>query len=150
MSVSSKLISEITRLINDGWRPYNNQPQGYVYEELSCTQYKKNRPSWFVKGDKFLCVTCSRCCSLCRPAGFQAPLPINYPVDAITQSFTLSPAEMVVRKATLNMKEVCYCLNVSYTKAYTWIQEGKLIALKEKPFRVRSIEVKEMMEDFDE
>lgn len=135
MTVSSKTVNEIVMLINDGWRPYNNQPEGYVYEGLECSQYKKNRPSWFVKGDKYLCISCSSRCALFRPAGFQPPLPLNYPQSEEQQSFTLTPLEMVERKATLNMQEVCYCLNVSYSKAYLWVREGRLIKLVDKPIR---------------
>lgn len=146
---SNNDVKEILLLLEQGFRPYNNQPEKFVYENLQCRQYLKNPPAWFYKDDIFLCISCSRKCSLNRPQGFQAPLPIKYPHAKIGE-FRSTPKELVEKKATLNMKEVCYCLNVSYSKAYNWLQEGKLIALTQKPIRIRSAEVKKMMEDFDE
>lgn len=62
----------------------------------------------------------------------------------------MTPLEMVNRKHTLLVKEVAYCLNVSESLVYRYIYEGKLIAHKEKPTRVRASDVLELMNDFDE
>lgn len=149
MSVSSKTVNEIVMLINDGWRPYNNQPEGYVYEALLCSRYKKNRPAWFVKGDKFLCISCSNHCALYRPVGFQPPLPLSYS-DKKTVTFKLTPRELIKRKSSLTVHETAYCLNISIGKVYKFIYEGKLVKLKENPVRVKSEDIEKMMNDYDE
>ncbi len=142
-------VKEILALIDQGWRPYNEQPQHSVYESLSCTIYEKKRPAWFVKGDKFVCITCSKKCALFRPAGFRPPIPVRYDEKKMG-GFALTPRELAMKKELLNMREICYCLNVSYQKAYGWVKEGRLTCLKDMPIRVRASEVLAMMDDFDE
>ncbi len=124
-------VKEIVLLINQGWRPYNEQPNKSVYESLGCTRYIKSRPAWFVKGDKFLCISCPNKCSLSRPSGFPLPLPIHYPSEKC--QYTITPKEMVKRKSLLNVFEVAYCLNISTRKVYSLIDNAKLLATKEKP-----------------
>lgn len=148
--MSKTLIREVVILTHDGWRPYSAEPEGNVYKRLQCPfamTGSRNRPYWFVKGDIFLCLGCGRRCSLSRPAGFILPLPINYPQPK--QPYTLTPAEMVSRKALLLVKEAAYCLNVSESKVYRYINEGKLNTLKDAPKRVSAADVRKMMEDFE-
>lgn len=150
--MSKSLIKNVVKLVNESWRPYNAQPVDEVYERLGCAYLKaksgKVQPYWFVRQDVFLCVGCPKSCSLVRPAGFQLPLPIHYPEG--DEPFTLTPQEMVARRHTLNVREAAYCLNVSMRTVWAWVAEGKLVALKEKPVRVRASDVAKMMEDFDE
>ena len=150
MSVSINIIKDIILLTKDGWRPYNNQPQASVYADLNCDKYKRIKPNWFVKGDKYICLGCSNRCALQRPEGFQLPLPIKYPNTHKIREITLTPEELVDCKHTLQVREVCYCLNISTQKAYGLVNEGRLTALKEKPVRVLASEVKQMMNDLDE
>ncbi len=142
-------VKEIVILINNGWRPYNNQPEKFVYEDLGCKKHLRGRPAWFVKTDKYMCVSCSNKCTLLRPKGFRPPLPIKYN-EEISREIRLSPLELVKKKHVLQLYEVAYCLNVSYQKVYTWVKEGKLTALLDYPLRVKAKDVEEMMLNFDE
>ncbi|WP_294622929.1 helix-turn-helix domain-containing protein [uncultured Bilophila sp.] len=146
--MSRTLIMDIVRLTRDGWRPYSGRPEGYVYERLGCPYLlaQRGKPYWFVKGDLYLCVGCVRRCSLSRPEGFPAQLPIRYPEPR--QPYTLTPYEMVEKKPLLTVEEAAYCLNVSKRTVYDYIDLGKLNVLKEGPKRVSSRDVRRMMEDF--
>ena len=143
-------ITDLLALGRDGWRPYGSEPQPQVYERLRCERHLavRGRPYWLYKGDVFLCLGCEARCSLVRPVGFVMPLPVKYPVPA--EPYTLTPLEMVTRKHALNMREVMYCLNISKTTAHRWVAEGKLVALKDKPLRIKAACVRELMENFDE
>lgn len=141
-------VHEIIMLLHDDWRPYNNQPEKFVYETLKCKEYTRIRPSWFYKGEKFICLGCKNKCSLFRPVGFQTPLPINYPRQA--EDFKYSTKELVQRKSSLTVDETAYCLNISKSQVYKWVYEGKLTALNQKPVRVLSEDVKRLMQDYDE
>lgn len=146
--MSNKLIIEIISLIQNGWRPYNGAVLSTVYENLKCDIIKK-KPAWFILSDVFQCIGCSSRCTLFRPEGFQKLLYPQYTVKkGIT--YSLTPEEMVNRKNTLTVGEAAYCLNVSPRTIYRLVYEAKLVALKEKPIRIRTKEVKEMMNDFDE
>jgi DNA-binding transcriptional regulator YiaG len=68
----------------------------------------------------------------------------------LLDNFTLTPVELVKRRHTLNVRETAYCLNVSMRTVWSWVAEGKLVALKDKPVRVRATDVARMMNDFDE
>lgn len=83
-----------------------------------------------------------------RPSGFPPILPINYP--PVDEPFMLSPQELVSKRHTLRVDEAAYCLNVSERQIYNMVAEGKLVALREKPVRVRAADVALAMEDFDE
>jgi len=147
--MSKTLIQDVVMLVRDGWRPYRATPNKRVYEKLGCTPTRKRKPYWFVREDIFLCVGCSSRCILKRPEGFPLPLPIRY-TRMPDQPFSLTPQEMVSRLDILNVRQAAYCLNVSERTIYDYIAEGKLVRLKEHPVRVRSKEVKELREDFDE
>lgn len=146
------LITQVVRMVQEGWRPYNAQPRPDVYERLDCPHMgtrSRQRPYWFVRGDIFCCIGCERACALNRPSGFPAPLPINYP-SCHTEPFTLAPQELVRRRHTLNVRETAYCLNISERKVYKMVAEGELTPLREHPVRIRATDVWEKMEDFDE
>lgn len=151
--MSKTLIHDVIALTREGWRPYRGTPNGSVYAALGC-EYglgsKKSRPYWFVREDVFCCVGCGARCTLSRPAGF--PLPLPQPVNYFTQDtpYTLTPQEMVAKKSLLTVRQASYCLNVSERMVYDWIAEGRLVRLKDQPIRVRSDEVRKMMQDFDE
>lgn len=144
--MSKTLIKDIVLLTREGWRPYGAQPAEFVYDRLRCSQ--RGRAYWFVRGDVFCCVGCASRCSLARPDGFSLPLPINYPQP--DEPFTLTPQEMVTRKALLRVDEAAYCLNVSDRKVRKWAEEGRLVALKDAPVRISAESVAAMMHDFDE
>ena len=150
-----KIVREIAELVVKGWRPYRGEVQPQVYEKLKCTHGQltaredRTRPYWFSRGDIFLCIGCHRKCSLSRPVGFMAPLPIEYEHDP-AHPFRLPPQEMVARRHTLLVAEAAYCLNVSRSLIYRYIRDGRLIVLKETPVRVRASDVATLMNDFDE
>jgi hypothetical protein len=153
----SRLIDDIVTLTKEGWRPYRGIVQAEVYQNLECEwgslalkgKNLRTRPYWFTRGDIYLCLGCTRRCSLNRPAGFQVPLDIHYTYDP-EQPFTLTPQEMIGRKHTLLVREAAYCLNCSESLVYRYITEGRLAALKDKPARIRVSDVAAMMNDFDD
>lgn len=149
--MSRTLIQDVVSLTKAGWRPYNAQPDRSVYDKLGCEMVLRGKkPIWFVREDVFCCIGCAARCSLTRPAGF--PLPLPFPMRYTPQDapYALTPAEMVERKNLLTVRETSYCLNVSERQVYDWLAEGRLVALKERPIRVRAVEVKAMMQNFDE
>jgi excisionase family DNA binding protein len=139
-------------LVQVGWRPFNHPPQASVYEKLKCPHAGTKgriKPFWFVRGDIFTCVSCSKGCTLSRPAGFYIPLPIPFS-ERPEAPFTLAPSEMVTRKALLRVDEAAYCLNISERQVYDWIAEGKLRKAKEQPIRVSAEDVCSYMTNFEE
>jgi excisionase family DNA binding protein len=149
---SIAFVRSIIALVQAQWRPYNYTPQPAVYERLGCpyaAPKSRKRPIWFVRGDVFTCIGCSKGCSLSRPAGFCLPLPVEYP-EAPDKPFALTPAEMVQSKALLRVDEVAYCLNVSESKVYKWVAEGKLLKVRDQPIRIAAEEVASRMRDFDD
>jgi excisionase family DNA binding protein len=152
--VSIAFIKSIIALVQAQWRPYNYDPDPRVYEELKCpyAQAKsRKKPFWFVRGDAYLCVACSRGCALSRPKGFVAALPVQYKEKAKKDDgYMLSPAEMVARKALLRVDETAYCLNVSERLIYVWIEEGKLRKVRGQPVRIPAEDVAARMRDIQE
>jgi excisionase family DNA binding protein len=145
-------IKNIVTLVNSGWRPYSAEPDYTAYERLQCPHAeakKGNKPVWFVRGDIFLCVGCSRACTLSRPEGFIMPLPIKYE-ERGQEPYTSTPAEMVSRKSLLRVDEAAYCLNISERTVYDWIAEGKLRKVKEQPVRIPAEDVAYRMTNFDD
>jgi excisionase family DNA binding protein len=154
--MSIAFVRSIIELVKAQWRPYNYEPEPGVYVRLKCpyvdAEGKKKgrkRPFWFVRGDTFICVACFKGCSLIRPEGFIAALPVQYAAKR-TAPFQLSPAEMVARKALLRVDEAAYCLNISERQVYDWIAEGKLRRAKEQPVRVSAEDVHSYMANFAE
>ena len=146
------MLRAIVSLVQAGWRQYNHEPTKKAYEKLRCPYGGKKsgkRPFWFVRGDIFCCLSCSRGCALSRPEGFWLPLPIQYPENA-SAPFALTPQEMVSRKALLRVDEAAYCLNISERTVYDWITEGKLRKAREQPIRVSAEDVAFRMTNFDD
>lgn len=151
--MSRARIQEIVTLTREGWRPYDAEPEQRVYERLGCSyalRGQKRKPFWFVRDDVYCCIGCADHCTLKRPAGFPAPLPIRYSVVPPDQPYTLTPVEMLARYDILTVRQAAYVLNVSERRVYDYIAEGKLIKLKDTPVRVRADEVRALRKDFDE
>lgn len=150
--MNRKFVKDFLLLYNAGWRPYNEKPNASVYQKLGCPHVgtKGKEPYWFVRGEHFLCVTCNKGCTLTRPEGVILPLPLAYPVKS-EKEFSLTPGEMVARKALLRVDEVAYCLNISERSVYRWIEEGKLRrAIGGEPLRVPSGDVAHYMQNFED
>lgn len=149
--MTKTFIRSIIELVNHGWRPYSAKPHPSAYAKLQCshanTKRGADKPFWFVRGDIFLCVGCSRRCTLSRPEGFIMPLPIQYETRT-DDPFSLTPAEMVSRKSLLRVDEAAYCLNISERTVYDWIAEGKLRKVQEQPVRIPAEDVVHRMTNF--
>lgn len=146
-------ILDIVTLTREGWHPYNQEPDKSVYEKFGCElvlKQKKGKPFWFVRENTYCCIGCASHCTLENPEGFRALLPLRYPEKKHSQSYYLTPSQMLERHDLLNAKQAAYCLNVSERTIYNYIAEGKLVRLKENPVRVRASEVRALRENFDE
>jgi excisionase family DNA binding protein len=149
MSIAT-IVRTVISLVNAKWRPYRYEPKEFVYKKLQCPHVKgKRKPYWFVRGDIFICITCSKGCTLSRPDGFYLPLPIQY-TERPDAPFHLTPAEMVKHKALLRVDETAYCLNISERTVYDWIVAGKLRKVRDQPIRVAAEDVAFLMKDFEE
>lgn len=156
------IIDDIVKLVANGWRPYRGHVESRVYAEVSCphaplsdddkaagAKRGKAVPSWFCRADIFLCLGCGRRCTLSRPKGFQAPLPIKYPNNQ-EMPYALTPQEMVTKLRLLTVNQAAYCLNASQGQVYNWIAEGRLRRLEERPVRIPAEDVREEMEKIAE
>lgn len=140
------MVNDIVTLINDNWRLFQGEVDRSVYEKQNCSLLvnKRTCPKWFFKADKFLCIGCSKKCSLVRPTGFQANLEILYPEKA-EQRYTLTPQEMLERYKLLTVDQAAYCLNVSPGRVYKLISMSELASL-DSPKRVPAEEVRSYIE----
>ena len=152
-------IRSIIELINNGWRAYSEVPQSAVYDKLGCPyapekdaegkkKKKAKAPFWFYRADSFLCIGCDKQCALFRPKGFIQPLPINYEERSSGEPYTLTPQEMVQRKALLRVDEAAYCLNVSERTVRDWIDMSKLRRTADNPVRIPAEDVAAQMNLF--
>jgi len=140
-------IDQIIKLTQCGWRAYEGQASGAVYDNLECDQKQRGRARWFAKGDLLICVGCGRACTLPCPEGFQLPL-FKYPHPP-SPVFRLSPDELLSKRKLLQIHEVAYVLNVSNRHVRRMIQSGRLLATKDKPLRVLVDEVRAKLNDVD-
>lgn len=154
----STLIDDIVKLVAAEWRPYRGTVDAAVYERLRCQRAplptpgaarRSGGPYWFCRRDVFLCIGCGRRCSLSRPKGFEAPLPIRYPRICPEMPFTLTPQEMVATLSLLTIEQMAYCLNVSRRHARNLVERGKVRRIKGSPVRVAAEDVRREMETWD-
>lgn len=153
--MTKQRIQSIINLTKSGWRAYNEKVEGNVYERLGCSYAQskgRNAPFWFYKENIFLCVGCSRGCTLSSPEGFVIPLPIPYIYKDMEprEVFHLTPQELVEKKSLLRVDEAAYCLNISRRLVRDWIRFGKLRRANDYPLRVLAEDVKLLMEDIEE
>lgn len=148
--MSKSLVMDIVALTDKDWRPYGDQPEGYVYEKLGCARVS-TRPMWFVRGDMYLCIGCQRRCCLTRPAGFPARLPIRYEDRGKREypAYALTPEEMATNKHFLLVEEAAYCLNLAPRTVREWIEAGVLRKAKRRPVRVLAEGVRREMRNLD-
>lgn len=143
------MINTVMHLVSEGWRPCAAVPEATVHARLGCEYVMgagENRPYWFERDGVACCIGCQRACSLNQSAESVKSAPVQH----LAEPFLLTPQEMVRRRHTLNVREAAYCLNVSKRTIWNWVAEGRLVALKVKPVRIRASDVAAMMEDFDE
>lgn len=140
-------IDQIIKLTQCGWRAYEGQATGAVYDHLSCEKTQRGRARWFAKGDLLICIGCDRACTLPCPEGFQLPL-FRYPAPP-RPAFRLSPDELMARRKLLTANEIAYILNVSPRQVRNMIHEGRFQVTKLAPMRVPVAEVRAMVEDVD-
>ncbi len=142
------IIKDVVILINAGWRLFEGEVDRIVYEKQGCPSLNNRRisPKWFFQGDKYLCVGCAKKCSLVRPAGFQASLPLYYREDEETHTIMLSVEEMLSRRKLLKIFEVAYCINSSERYVRYLIDTGVLRRTEDRPVRVPSEDVIQYIE----
>lgn len=136
------VIDDVVTLINNGWRIFQGEVEQAVYEKQHCPVLQNRRvyPKWFFLGDKYVCVGCSKRCSLVRPEGFQARLELLYPEEP-KSPFLLTPQEMLARLRFLTVEQAAYCLNVSKSQIYKMIRNAELLST-DSPKRIPVDEVK--------
>ncbi len=136
------VIDDVVTLVNSGWRIFQGEIDRKVYEERSCPSLRNRRltPRWFFYGDKYICIGCSKRCSLVRPEGFQARLELLYP-EKPKSPFLLTPDEMLSRLRFLTVAQAAYCLNVSKSQIYKMIRNAVLLST-DSPLRIPVDEIK--------
>lgn len=150
MSSLPQFLSTLRDYLNDGWRPFEGVIKKEFTQTLPCAGGSaKDVPFWIYRGDIYLCLGCHQSCTSDRSHSFSHAINVRHntpPKDV----YCLSPKEMLVKKALLNVHQAAYCLNVSNKAVYKYIYDGRLPATKDKPLRVRSSDVAAMIENIDE
>jgi len=140
-------IDKIIKLTQCGWRAYEGQATGQVYDNLDCGVSNRGRARWFARGDLLVCIGCERSCTLPCPDGFQLPL-FKYPAPP-TPAFRLPPEQLLAKRLFLSTNEVSYILNISPRQVRTLIYMGRLRATKDLPRRIPAEEVRAMIAGMD-
>lgn len=146
--VKKRIVSDVLKMVERGWRPYEGRPTAEVYDALNCEQRPSGLSYWFAKGPAVCCVGCERACTMpCPPPGFQLPL-FTYPPPS-GPVFRMSPDELLSKRKLLQVHEVAYVLNVSTRHVHRMIQHGRLLATKKRPARVPVEEVRAALNEVD-
>lgn len=120
------IIDDVLTLLSKGYLPYQGNVEGHVYESLGCGPRRK--PRWFWKDRKYVCLGCTKRCSLVDPVGFELMLPVTYQTKKL--AFASLPAvsawDLVTKKALLTIPEVAFVLSIGKSKVWEMIQEGRL------------------------
>lgn len=120
------IIDDVLKLLDKGFLPYQGHVEGHVYESLGCGSTRK--PRWFWKDRKYVCLGCTKRCSLVHPVGFELMLPVSYQTKKL--AFARLPAvsawDLVKKKALLTIPEVAFVLSIGRSKVWKLIQDGRL------------------------
>lgn len=147
--MTTRNLKDFADLYGKGFRVYHGIIDPSVYVRLGCKHPEK--AYWVCRWPILHCFGCGKRCVPKKTEGFQEVLIVPEEKDskAIPQ-FSLSPEEMVEKKAFLRVDEVSYCLRISNSRAYHMAAEGKLIRHNDPPWRVTAASVKEEMLNIDE
>ncbi|HML61319.1 MAG TPA: hypothetical protein PKD41_10520 [Solidesulfovibrio sp.] len=119
------VVDDVLALLAKGYLPYTGHVEGSAYAALSCT---KRNPRWFYQDRKFVCLGCTRRCSLVDPVGFELVLPVTMRSKKLVYAAlpAVSARELVTKKVLLTIPEVEFVLSVGRTRVWEMIQEGRL------------------------
>ena len=148
----SSQIDSILYLTERGWYPFTGKVAPEVYKALACPAPLFAK--WLYEGKEGLEVACVGCDRLCRTSELEGFSPSPRRLKTVYRGsygyYTLWPAEMVKRLSLLSVSQAAYCLHISERTVYDYIATGKLLALKDRPIRVKSADVAALMNTFDE
>jgi len=119
------VVDDLLALLARGYLPYTGHVEGSAYAALGCT---KRSPRWFFQDRKFVCVGCSKRCSLVDPVGFELVLPVTMRSKKLVYAAlpAVSAKELVTKKVLLTIPEVEFVLSVGRSRVWEMIQEGRL------------------------
>jgi len=138
----SAVFDDLLQLLSRGWAPYQGRVEGRVYERLGCARPKRAR--WLVCDGKYVCLGCSRRCSLLEPAGFELMLPVTIRTKSFAYASlpAVSAEELLKKKVLLTLRDVEFILSVSSRTVYTLIEEGRLERHPDPPTRITAESVR--------
>lgn len=141
-------VSDLLKVLSQGFLPYTGQVGGEVYENLGCPD-KQRKPEWFVREGLFLCLGCSRRCVPTGTTGFELLLPVSYN-KRLKAAFAYLPLasahQLLTMKVLLRIDEAAWALNVSPQQVRNYVDEGRLEAHPDPPMRVTTKSVRRELE----
>ncbi len=120
------VVDDVLALLAKGFLPYAGHVEGDAYAALGCGP--RRRPRWFYRDRKFVCLGCSKRCSVVDPIGFELVLPVTFQAKKLVfaQLPAVSAKELVTKKALLTVPEVEFVLSIGRSRVWEMIQEGRL------------------------
>ena len=135
---------EIIDLLDSGYALYSGEVPEDFYFERRCPSPKK--AEWFVRPwskehakSRYICLGCSRRCSVVDPEGWQLLLPVNKRLPAMVAfapARELSAEDLLRLKKVLRTDEAAFVLNISAKTVYDMVNDGRLDAVEGHPVRV--------------
>lgn len=140
--MSKAIFDDMLRMLQQGWVPYRGAVDKAEYEGLACKTPAK--AWWMHQKQKYVCLGCSKRCSLVDPAGFELLLPVTLQAKRLV--FAVLPAvsaqDLVEKKMFLNVPEVEFVLSISRRQVYHLLEEGRLESHSDAPVRITAASVK--------
>jgi predicted DNA-binding transcriptional regulator AlpA len=147
-------MDDVLALLQRGYLPYSGHVTGEAYAALGCGP--RRRPRWFYlvadADQRFVCVGCSKRCSLVNPAGFELMLPVTMRTKSLTFAHlpAVSAEELLRKKVLLTVREVEFILSISARTIYALLDEGRLDRHPDPPTRITAESVRREVDRWKE
>jgi hypothetical protein len=140
--MSKANFDDMLRMLQQGWVPYRGAVDKAEYEGLGCKTPAK--AWWMHQKQKYVCLGCSKRCSLVDPAGFELLLPVTLQAKCLAFAYlpAVSAQELLKKKLFLSAPEVEFVLNVSKRQVYDLLDEGRLDRHSDLPLRITAESVR--------
>ncbi|WP_029896844.1 hypothetical protein [Desulfohalovibrio reitneri] len=135
---------EILCLLDRGFVPYHGEVDPAVYERLGCT--KRRQAQWFVRGQRFLCLSCARRCALVNPPGFQLVLAQRSAPSrrlAYQEVPQITVDQLLSQGRPLRVDEAAWATALSERQVRYLVEDGTLERVgDDRPLRISSRSVR--------